>query len=379
MFHLIRSLWHEPSPIRPPRRWVRDWALVGLLFTAAIVEWLVRAGQPHLAVAVLLEVGLLPTLLWRRSHPLFMVAIAFSVTALAPLFMGGTKTEPFTLVYLLLLPYCLFRWGSGRASAIGTLFILGNLGLALALEQVSLSDTIGGAGVVMAVCALGAAVRYRSRARQRDLEQVKLVEREQLARDLHDTVAHHVSAMAIRAQAGLAVAETQPHAAVEALHLIEAEATRALAELRSMVRVLRHDAPADLGPQPRITDLERLAGRTGSGPAVEVQLTGDLTSLPSAVDTAVYRLVQESLTNARRHARHATRVTVTVAADDDSVRLSVSDDGESVPAHSRAGAGYGLTGMYERANLLGGSCTAGPGPVRGWIVAAVLPRAVPAA
>ena len=98
------------------------------------------------------------------------------------------------------------------------------------------------------------------------LEQVKLLERERLARDLHDTVAHHVSAMAIRAQAGLATMATQPDAAGEALRVIEAEASLALAEMRTMVRVLRRDVPADLAPSPVIADIERLA--TGPGGTV---------------------------------------------------------------------------------------------------------------
>lgn len=107
--------------------------------------------------------------------------------------------------------------------------------------------------------ALGAAFRYRASARMRELDQVKLLERERLARDLHDTVAHHVSAIAIRAQAGLATSVLQPDAATDALHVIEAEASRTLAEMRSMVRVLRRNEPADLAPSPGITDLEQLA------------------------------------------------------------------------------------------------------------------------
>jgi signal transduction histidine kinase len=204
---------------------------------------------------------------------------------------------------------------------------------------------------------------------------VKLLERERLARDLHDTVAHHVSAMIIRAQAGLATAASDPSAATDALRVIEAEASRALAEMRGIVKVLRTDEPADLAPAPRVADLHGLAGRHVLGPAVEVAVSGDVEDLPSPVGTALYRLAQESVTNARRHARNATRIEVSVVADESSVRLRVTDDGEAAPARAAGSGGFGLAGMVERAGLVGGTCEAGPGPGRGWTVTAVLPRA----
>ena len=220
------------------------------------------------------------------------------------------------------------------------------------------------------------ALRYRAGARLRELDQVKLLERERLARDLHDTVAHHVSAIAIRAQAGLATAASHPDAATDALRVIEAEASRALAEMRAMVRVLRR-RPAGRRPgarAARVADLEQLAGRRPRRPGVDVGVSGDLDDLPPSVGAAIYRLAQESVTNARRHARHATRIEVRVAADDTSVRLRVSDDGDTGAVRPAAPPGYGLIGMIERADLLGGTCEAGPDPDRGWTVTAVLPR-----
>ena len=129
-----------------------------------------------------------------------------------------------------------------------------------------------------------------------------------------------------------------------------------------------------------------LAGRERAGPVVDVEIDGDTADLPPSVDSAIYRLAQESVTNARRHARNASRIEVRVAADERSVRLRVTDDGESGPAgesppgHGGGGPsgsppGYGLIGMTERAGLLGGTCVAGPGPDRGWTVTAVLPLA----
>ena len=111
----------------------------------------------------------------------------------------------------------------------------------------------------------------------------------------------------------------------------------------------------------------------GDRPRVEVDLSGDLEDLWPSVGAAVYRIAQESVTNAVRHARHATRIQIRVAGDADCVRLTVSDDGEAGSAVSSLD-GYGLVGMNERATLLGGSFEAGPGPERGWTVDAVLPR-----
>jgi signal transduction histidine kinase len=311
-------------------------------------------------------------LLWRRIHPLLMVAIAFGVTGLAPVWTG--PPESYAMGYLLILPYALFRWGSGRAVVIGSAIILGKVGLALYLGQLSQTDAIGGFAVLFGITASGAALRYRAGARMRALEQVKLLERERLARDLHDTVAHHVSAIAIRAQAGLATAATRSQAALEALQVIEAEASLALAEMRTMVRVLRRDHPAQRAPTPRIGDLEQLASRTRTEPSVDVELGGGLDEIPAPVATAIYRLAQESVTNARRHARHATRIEVRVAADDTTVRLRVTDDGDASNVRGDAAPGYGLVGMIERADLLGGTVKAGPNPGRGWTVLVELPR-----
>jgi signal transduction histidine kinase len=264
--------------------------------------------------------------------------------------------------------------GSGREAAIGSTIIAGKVGLSALLGYLSLTDVFGSFVVLSAAVALGAALRYRAAARMRELDQVKLLERERLARDLHDTVAHHVSAMAIRAQAGLATAASDPNAAAEALRLIDAEAAQALDEMRTLVRVLRRNQPVELAPSPSIGDLEQLAGPSRSGPRVEVEISGDLADVPPAVGAAIYRLAQESVTNARRHAHRATRIEVRVAVDDTSVRLRVSDDGETGPARSTASRGYGLIGMIERADLLGGVCEAGPNLDRGWTVTAVLPR-----
>ncbi|MEV2241010.1 sensor histidine kinase [Micromonospora sp. NPDC049891] len=373
MRELLRSWWHEPRPAGPPRGW-RDWLLVALFATTALLEGLVRSDLPApTLVPVLIGVGLAPVLLWRRTRPLLMAAVAFPVCAAGEALVGG-DLNLHTLAFLLILVFSLSRWGSGREAVFGAAIVAAKIALSTSAGHLGPGDALAGAAVVSAALALGAALRYRARARQREFEQVKLLERERLARDLHDTVAHHVSAMAIRAQAGLAVLDTQPAAAADALRIIEAEASRALVEMRAMVRVLRRDEPADRTPAPRIADLEHLASGAAHGPPVEVDLVGDLDGLPAPVATAIYRLAQESVTNARRHARHATRIIVRVACDDELVQLRVSDDGEGPSSRGFGPTGFGLIGMRERAHLLGGSVDAGPNLDRGWTVTATLPR-----
>jgi signal transduction histidine kinase len=346
---------------------------VGVVAALVIVEGLLRPDLPARAFSVILALALVSTLLWRRTRPLLMVAIAFTATGVAPLFVGH-EPELTAGAYLLILPYALFRWGSGREAVAGAALILAKICLSAAFGYVSSTDVVFGFLVMFAAFALATALRFRARLRARELDRAKLLEREKLARDLHDTVAHHVSAMAIRAQAGIAVAQTRPDAAVDALRVIEAEATRALAEMRTMVRALRRAQPADLAPSPGIPDIERLAGRSPTGPVVDVELLGDLDDIPPTVGTAIYRLAQESVTNARRHARHATRIEVRVAADAGSIRLRVSDDGEPSSVRPAGPVGFGVAGMMERAGLLGGTCKAGPNSDRGWTVTAALPR-----
>ncbi|WP_433347237.1 sensor histidine kinase [Microtetraspora malaysiensis] len=372
MHGLLRSVWDEPRSPNAPRRVWRDWVLVGVLLPVALLEGVVRPDMPSRVISVSLAVGLVPTLLWRRTQPLLMVVITFGVSGVAQVLTGGDSPESNTMIYLLLLPYALFRWGSGQEAIIGSTIILVKATFSVVVDYPGPADTAAAFAVVFSVIAMGAAFRYRTRARTRELDQVKLLEREQLARDLHDTVAHHVSAMAIRAQAGLATAASRPDAATEALRVIEAEAAQALAEMRAMVHVLRRNAPPDLAPGRSIADLSQLESPGQSGPSVQVEIEGDTVGLSPSVEAAIYRLAQESVTNTRRHARHATRVLVRVSADDTSVRLYVSDDGD--PVRPAGTPGYGIIGMIERVDLLGGTCVAGPNPDRGWSVTAVLPR-----
>lgn len=137
-----------------------------------------------------------------------------------------------------------------------------------------------------------------------------------------------------------------------------------------MVRALRTDGGVEYAPQPGLTDVAALA-RTGASPRVEVAVDPVLPPLSPQVETALYRIAQESLTNAIRHARGATRVGIDVRREGGTVRLRVRDDGRTEHG-SPPQPGFGLVGMAERVELLGGSFAAGPGPTGGWVVDAVL-------
>ena len=354
--------------------------LLAAVTVSAVLEWVLREDLPLPGLSVVLTVGLAPLLLWRRTHPLPVVAIAFGVTTVVDIGLVASDApalDMYTMVYFLLLPYSLFRWGSGREAVAGLVIILVPATMSLVVGWTGVADAIGGVAVLMSAFALGWAVRSQHGAGERRLAQVKSEERVLLARELHDTVAHHVSAIAVQAQAGRALAATSPSSPLEALEVIEVEASRTLAEMRAMVRVLRNEAPVDYAPQPGVADLERLSGASPAGPRVEVRVSGDLGALPAAIDAAVFRIAQEAVTNALRHARNATLVDVRVAGDPSTVSLVVRDDGDPGAADPAHEAGFGLTGMVERALLLGGACRAGPCPGRGWAVSATLPRQVP--
>jgi signal transduction histidine kinase len=370
----LRSFWAEPRAPDPPAPGWRDRALVAVLLTAGVLEVILREDLDWRPVALVL--GVLPAvaLPWRRTHPLPVTAVVFGAVALGDVVMrvgAGEPMEVYTVAYVLLLPYALFRWGAGREAVIGMAIVLVcQLPAAIVTD---LADAVLALVFFSFSAELGAMMRYRASSRRRATDEVKLRERAQLARELHDTVAHHVSAIAIQAQAGRTLA-SRPGAAADALGAIEEEASRTLAEMRAMVGALRQGEEPELAPRRGVADIHRLARGTGDGPRVAVELAGDLEGLRPSVDAALYRLAQESITNAVRHARRATRIDVRVSGDDDCVRLTVRDDGDAGASGADASSGYGLVGMTERATLLGGTLEAGPGADGGWTVTAVLPR-----
>jgi len=144
--------------------------------------------------------------------------------------------------------------------------------------------------------------------------------------------------------------------------------------MRSMVSALRDDEAPELAPQAGVRDISRLAQVVPAGPSVRVEFDGDLDDLRPLLNTALYRLAQESITNAVRHARNASSVLVRVSAGAHEVELTVTDDGEPSSARTAHVPGFGLMGMSERVKLLGGTFAAGPDASQGWTTRAVLPR-----
>jgi signal transduction histidine kinase len=368
----VRSPRSSDAPPGAPPWWDRALAIV--LALAVVAEVLLRAPSVTASQVAICIVG--AAALWiRRPQPRAATMLAFgtaTVGTLIDLFRGAPPGTLYTGAALLLLPYSLSRWGSRRDIAYSAPFVAAAFSAAaLHGEMKTAIDAIGAAIVLLFPAALGASVRFRAIAQDRALEQARLREREQLARELHDSVAHHVTAIAIQAQAGRAVLASRPELALQTLEAIELEAAHTLGELRAMVGALRDDRAAAREPG-RVADILQLAAPRAT-PVVDVDLRGELDGLEPALEAALFRMAQESITNAMRHARQATRVRVHVDGDAEQVRLSVRDDGQAA-VWPRAASGYGLVGMAERAALLGGTFRAGPTPDGGWRVEAVLPR-----
>jgi signal transduction histidine kinase len=203
------------------------------------------------------------------------------------------------------------------------------------------------------------------------------MERARLARELHDVVAHQLSAIAVQAGAARLAAADDPQASAVAIAAIERQARGGLSELNQLVRELRpgEDTGPGMSPQQRLGDIPSLIKRAGeSGLRVELRVDGDPRPLPAAVELAGYRVVQESLTNAIRYAAGAA-ATVHLAYRDDGIMVAVTDDGPGAAAGAAAipGGGVGLAGLRERARLLGGQLEAGSHAERGFAVRAFLP------
>ncbi|WP_156960558.1 sensor histidine kinase [Amycolatopsis taiwanensis] len=201
-------------------------------------------------------------------------------------------------------------------------------------------------------------------------------ERLRIARDLHDVLAHQLALITVQANAGLALLPRDRHGTEQALVAIKDAGNSALGELRSVLDALR-TPEAPHRPSPRISstgDLaELLDGARSAGLTIEAHTDGALRSLPTPVDQAAYRIVQEAVTNAVRHAGAGTGLAVHLARGTDRLEVTVTDDGAGSPTVQAPGGRNGLPGMRERAIALGGTLAAGPLPGGGYRVAAALP------
>ncbi|WP_433087710.1 sensor histidine kinase [Dactylosporangium sp. CA-052675] len=233
------------------------------------------------------------------------------------------------------------------------------------------------AGLWLVACLLawswGAQARARGARRVAERRRAVLEERARIARELHDVLSHTVSVMVVQAAAADDVFEVNPAKAREALRRTEQAGRQALAELRWFLRTVRDEDGAEGSPQPSLDDLERLAESVrGAGLAVEVVREGS-GPVPAAVQLGAYRIVQEALTNALRHAQ-GSKAIVRVRIDGEALVVQVRDDGDAGASPSaNPGSGHGLAGMRERASLLGGAFSAGPHPDGGFRVEARLP------
>ncbi len=208
------------------------------------------------------------------------------------------------------------------------------------------------------------------------LEHTARGERARIARELHDVVAHHISMVAVQAETARLTTPGMPAAGAQRLSSIGDTARTALTEMRRLLGVLREDAEtgiADRQPQPGLRQLNELLdeARDASGTATRLIVRGPLTSLDPGVELAAYRIAQEALTNARRHAPGAA-VDVELHYTDDALRLRIRDNGPGPPDALPAG-GLGLSGMRERAAAVGGELRTGPAAGGGFLIEARMP------
>jgi signal transduction histidine kinase len=201
-------------------------------------------------------------------------------------------------------------------------------------------------------------------------------ERARIARELHDVIAHHVSVMVVQADGAGYALETSPERARQALAAISATGRQALTEMRRLLGLLRSgDTQVQLAPQPGLGQLRELVAQArAAGMSVSLTQEGAPRPLPEGAELAAYRVVQESLTNTRKHAGPAAAAAVTLRYAEVGLVVQVSDDGRGAGA-AADGTGHGLAGMRERVEMYGGTMTAGPLPRGGYQVTARIPAA----
>jgi signal transduction histidine kinase len=386
--------WARAHPV------AADALLGALLAVVSLIALVFQASNEHLprpgpAAVALVLAGSLP-LSWRRRHPLganLAVGAAAVAYGIAP-FPDLVTPVPLGGVVAL---YSGVAWCDRRTAVIvGVVSALAVVAVALLPgTETDLLDFSFTALLLASAWVLGDSTRVRRAytaelearaallARERDLEAQRAVaaERARIARELHDVIAHHVSMMVVQAEAGPVLVERGDAAGqARAFDTISGVGRQALVEMRRLLGVLRQEGgepPPSLEPQPGVAQLPGLVDQVReAGLAVELAVEGEPVPLPPGVDLSAYRIVQEALTNAIRHAGPSTvRVLVRYAGDD--LRIEVRDDGrgrDGAPGHAaRPGTGHGLIGMRERVHLFGGELTAGPGPDGGFTVAARLP------
>ncbi|WP_117209801.1 sensor histidine kinase [Allorhizocola rhizosphaerae] len=370
---LLRSLrttfigadpYQGPSaPLR--RHWLAAIGVVALVgFAAIVVEWADDRGIPIPLGIGLGALSVAPMLLLRQS-PLWAWRVAFVGLLLGPV-DNRTDTWPWNPVQIIMMVVVLFV--VALREPVGVIVWVGLATIALVPVFANSFNLGGVALVVAAVLVLGEQIQVRRRV-QGDLKQQarrseELTERARLARDLHDVVAHSMSLVAVRAETAPYRLQELPEPVREEFLALAGTARESLTELRRLLGVLRTEAEPALAPQPTLSDLDELI-ETMRRAGMDIDFHG--VPVPPTTALTVYRIVQEGLSNAARHARGA-RVEVTVTPSVVQVRNGPSDT-----VAQPTGPGHGLIGMRERVAMLDGRFEAGPTPDGGFVVRVELP------
>jgi signal transduction histidine kinase len=335
------------------------------------------------------------TLLWRRRFP-FLASAACGV--LTSVYGLSTLPDPPVPYAGLVAVYSAAAYASRRLALLTAVIVAVSITVSVGVDwpESDLEDAAVMYPVFATAWLLGDSARTRrerageleeraaqaERTRAAEAERAVVAERNRIAREMHDVVAHHVSLMVVQAEAGPVVIGRHPARAVEAFTAISATGKQALVEMRRLLGVLRDDAPGERSPQPGLARLDEIVdGVRAAGMRVDVEIVGEERALPSAVDLSAFRLLQEALTNATRHAQ-ASRITVRVAYGPDVLELDVVDDGVgsgsaggSTGGDGAAPDGHGLVAMRERVSMLDGTIAVGPAEHGGWAVSVRLPTA----
>jgi signal transduction histidine kinase len=339
----------------------------------------VQGSKPALAAA-----GFLMTvpLVWRRRYPFAVAVVVFGTLALQDIIAGSNAHTPDSQLFAWIIAAfsVAAHADQTRAVAGGVLAVgsaIGWIGFDDALLPVAV---IGGAWVAGRLVNRGQlrALALERRAvaldRERDVQATAAVaeERARIARELHDVIAHSISVMGVQAGAVRRLLAPDQREQRHALLSVEATGRQALAEMRRLLGILRSsDDALDNSPPPSMAGVEELVDHVReAGLPVELRVEGDPVPLAPGVDVSAYRILQEALTNALKHAGPA-NATVVVRYLERELQLEITDNGRG-PSHND-GAGHGLVGMRERAAIYGGRLTAGPGQDAGYAVRAELP------
>jgi signal transduction histidine kinase len=356
-----------------------------LFVTVQVQVWSSKDSQPWLH-AVLAAAYTLPLLAARR-RPL-AAALVVVGAAFADHLLDGHGGQAWFAI--LLAVYALGRYADARASAVGMAAVGAGV-LAVDLPRLQdgapLDEVLPGWFVIAGVWGLGRWLRWRHgetealRARaallERDREEAARAavahERARIARELHDLVAHGLAVTVLQAQAAQRVLSEDPAAARKSLASIETLGRQGLAELRRLLELLDERGEASpLDPAPTLARLDELVEQVReAGLPVTLTVHGSRGDVPAGVDLSAYRIVQESLTNALKHAGEGARVDLTLTYRPDELEIVVADDGPAVS--TLPGTGRGLIGMRERVGLYGGSLESGRRQEGGFVVRVLMP------